>query len=123
MGLFKSSENKRIEFLVHCYLKVIREGQSDDTAKLLVCWEYTPRNERLFERLSDKDISEQWKIINSVLGVSKDVRTDDIISLISRIVSMESPTDEELSIEKMRSGTDRLSKLNAKTAKIYNKMK
>ncbi len=119
MAFFKSSEDKRIEFLLGCYLKVIADKQPEDIAKLIVIWEYKTSSGRLFDQLSDKPVEQQKIIANEVLGTGTDLLTYDIISLVSYIVAMESSVQEKLSVEKIRSGTDRLTKLNDKTAKIF----
>lgn len=123
MAFFKSSEEKRIEFLLRCYLKVISDKQPEDIAKLITIWEYKMSSGRLFDRLSDKPVEQQKVIANEVLGVSKDIFTYDIVDLVCHMVAMESPVQEKLSVQKIRFGTDRISKLNDKTSKIYSSLR
>lgn len=104
-------------------MKVINDGQPDDVAKLIVCWEYTTRSGRLFDQLSDKPIEQQKIIANEALSTGTDIFTYDIVTLVAYIVAMESPVQEKLSVKKIRSGTDRLTKLNDKTSKIYEALK
>ena len=122
MGILKSKEDKRIEFLLKCYLKVINDKQPEDIAKLITIWEYKTSSGRLFDQLSDRPVEQQKVIANEVLGTGSDLFTYDIVALVSYMVAMESPVQETVSVEKIRSGTDRLSKLNDKTSKIYNSL-
>ncbi len=122
MTFFKSSEDKRIEFLLRCYLKVLADKQPEDIAKLITIWEYKTSGGRLFDELSEKPVEQQKIIANEVLGTGTDLFTYDIVSLIAYIVAMESPSQEKLSVDKIRSGTDRLSRLKDKTNKIYSSL-
>lgn len=124
MDIIKSREDKRIEFLLGRYLKAISDGQPDNIGRLLVSWEFKLGGARLFERLSlgNKDVDEQTAAINEFFKPTLDMSNYDIIKLVAFFISMEYPVNEKLNIERIRSGTDRLTLLNAKVTKIHKKM-